>query len=371
MALALLLFDVLGEMVLTRSWGPGHFNRRATSKSGTSASVYRAARSSLPLFLVFPSICASETCAFTHLDHLLAPWMCADLAANSTKYCSEINFLCIHKKLRSKRLAPVLIKEVTRRCHQAGVFQAIYTGGAYLPTPVARCQYYHRSLDTKKLVNLGFSGVPRHKTLAGMIRENALPTQTQLPGLREMREEDVRSVHTLLRAYLSRFEMSPLFDEAEVKHQFVSGQGTGEPVNGRRKGQVIWSYVVEDPSTKEITDFFSLYHLPSTAIRQNQTIDAAYMYYYATSAAGALTKQPTTSSDVPAASWSSESSSERLQLKKRLVALIGDALIVAKNVRALSQCGLLCMCVKLTCQTTGPLRRLQRANALRQLTIHS
>ena len=28
----------------------------------------------------------------------------------------EINFLCVHKKLRSKRLAPVLIKEVTRRC---------------------------------------------------------------------------------------------------------------------------------------------------------------------------------------------------------------------------------------------------------------
>ena len=28
---------------------------------------------------------------------------------------AEINFLCVHKKLRTKRLAPVLIKEVTRR----------------------------------------------------------------------------------------------------------------------------------------------------------------------------------------------------------------------------------------------------------------
>src|ERR1700753_500186 len=34
----------------------------------------------------------------------------------SVLHCSEINFLCIHKKLRSKRLAPVLIKEITRRC---------------------------------------------------------------------------------------------------------------------------------------------------------------------------------------------------------------------------------------------------------------
>lgn len=28
---------------------------------------------------------------------------------------AEINFLCIHKKLRANRMAPVLIKEVTRR----------------------------------------------------------------------------------------------------------------------------------------------------------------------------------------------------------------------------------------------------------------
>ena len=29
--------------------------------------------------------------------------------------CAEINFLCVHKNLRAKRLAPVLIQEVTRR----------------------------------------------------------------------------------------------------------------------------------------------------------------------------------------------------------------------------------------------------------------
>lgn len=35
----------------------------------------------------------------------------------------EINFLCVHKKLRAKRLAPVLIKEVTRRVNRMGVWQ--------------------------------------------------------------------------------------------------------------------------------------------------------------------------------------------------------------------------------------------------------
>ena len=34
----------------------------------------------------------------------------------------EINFLCVHKKLRTKRLAPILIKEVTRRTNRRNVW---------------------------------------------------------------------------------------------------------------------------------------------------------------------------------------------------------------------------------------------------------
>ena len=40
-----------------------------------------------------------------------------------TKQIVEINFLCVHKKLRAKRLAPVLIKEITRRVNITGIFQ--------------------------------------------------------------------------------------------------------------------------------------------------------------------------------------------------------------------------------------------------------
>ncbi len=68
----------------------------------------------------------------------------------------EINFLCAHKKLRSKRLAPVLIKEITRRVNLRGVFQACYTAGAALPTPVATSKYFHRSLNLRKLVDIKF-----------------------------------------------------------------------------------------------------------------------------------------------------------------------------------------------------------------------
>lgn len=58
-----------------------------------------------------------------------------------TKNIVEINFLCVHKKLRSKRLAPVLIREITRKVNVEGIFQAIYTAGATLPKPVSSCRY--------------------------------------------------------------------------------------------------------------------------------------------------------------------------------------------------------------------------------------
>ena len=69
---------------------------------------------------------------------------------------AEINFLCVHSKLRTKRMAPVLIKEVTRRINLKGVWQAIYTAGKYIPTPISESNYFYRCINYKKLVDVSF-----------------------------------------------------------------------------------------------------------------------------------------------------------------------------------------------------------------------
>lgn len=161
---------------------------------------------------------------------------------------TEINFLCVHKKLRSKRLAPVLIKEITRQVHLKGVFQAIYTAGVVIPTPVSTCQYHHRLLNISKLLDTKFCYVPRSMTLARMMRVNRLPETTSIPGLREMEEKDIVKVNQLFSRYMKRFGMAPVFSVEEARHQFLSGSGTGDAGSGgpgRREGQVTWSYVVE------------------------------------------------------------------------------------------------------------------------------
>ncbi|KAF8263388.1 N-myristoyl transferase [Lactarius quietus] len=233
----------------------------------------------------------------------------------------EINYLCVHKKLRSKRLAPVLIKEITRQCHLKGIFQAIYTAGIVIPTPISTCRYYHRTLNIPKLVDVKFTYVPRDMTIARMIRQSKVPSTPSLmrSGLREMEERDVSAVAELFRRFMERFDMIPLFDEEDIRHQFLSGRGTGEreAPTGRRAGQVVWAYVVEHPETHAITDFFSFYTLPSTIVAhpRHSLLQAAYLYYYATDTAFV------------------QNADDLGLLKRRLTDLVGDAIVLADQAK--------------------------------------
>ncbi|KAF3941169.1 hypothetical protein ABW19_dt0207542 [Dactylella cylindrospora] len=228
---------------------------------------------------------------------------------NTQILCAEINFLCIHKKLRGKRLAPVLIREITRLSNLEGIWQGLYTGGAVLPTPVSSCRYYHRSLDWLKLHEVGFSPLPHKSTKAKQITRYALPSKTTTEGLREMEAKDVLPVKTLLDKYLQRFDMAPIFSEEEVEHWFLH-KGTSE--------RVIWTYVVEDPKDGRITDFFNFYCLESSVInnKKHDMIKAAYLFYYATETAFGDYK---------------DNDAMKKALKERLNQLINDALILAKQ----------------------------------------
>ncbi|KAK5123349.1 hypothetical protein LTR85_002780 [Meristemomyces frigidus] len=223
---------------------------------------------------------------------------------------SEINFLTIHRKLRSKRLAPVLIKEVTRRCYQNGVYQALYTAGTLLPTPISTCRYFHRSLDWEHLYKTGFSHMPPNSSELRQKLKYKLEAQPGTKGLRAMTREDVPGVRELLGRYLERFHLRQEFSEEEIEHWLCS----------QASKDVVWSYVVEQDG--KVTDFMSYYLLESTVLRgtRNETIRAAYLYYYATDAAF-----PSPTSPKPKAA------SLQATLKARLELLVHDALILAKQ----------------------------------------
>jgi len=181
----------------------------------------------------------------------------------------EINFLCVHKRLRDKRLAPVLIKEITRRVNLQNIWQAVYTAGRVLPKPIASCRYYHRSLNPKKLIDVGFSHLGSRMTIARTIKLYKLPEEPQCSGIRPLEPKDVPSACKLLNTYLSQFSVRQHFSNEEFAHWFLPRE------------DVMNSYVIENPTTHEISDLISFYTLPSTIIGNPtyKTLKAAYSYY--------------------------------------------------------------------------------------------
>lgn len=97
----------------------------------------------------------------------------------------------------------------------------------------------------------------------------------------------------------------------------------------------------QDPETHRITDCFSFYSLPSTAVKVKPLthIKAAYLFYYATTACPSCSDLGDGSIATPVSNWKEETEEERAVLKARLNALIGDALVLANNVRFSLECG--------------------------------
>lgn len=223
----------------------------------------------------------------------------------------EVNFLCVHKKLRSKRLAPVLIREVTRRVNLKNVWQALYTGGKVLPSPICTSRYYHRSLNWSKLYDVGFAFLEPGSTPAKEVAQYALPKENTLKGWRRMTKKDVPEVKSLLDDYLSRFDIAPIYTPEEIEHWFVN------PAQNPESTDIIVTYVVEEDGV--VTDMISYFGIQSTVLGEevkHENLNTAYSYYYATRAG--------ISSD-------GKEVVDESALKKRLTVLTQNALISSKN----------------------------------------
>lgn len=182
----------------------------------------------------------------------------------------EINFLCIHHSLRNKRLSPVLIKEITRRANLHNIYQAFYTGGLELPNKIIGGNYYHRPLNIPKLVEMDYIDPPNKISLKSYCKlYNTLDSLTL--NIRLLEEKDCIEVCKKLNEYNEKFKINIIFDYEEFNQKFLVNE----------KENIIYSYVVEN-NKGEITDFISLYYLPSQVKNNSKynEITKAYIYYY-------------------------------------------------------------------------------------------
>lgn len=184
----------------------------------------------------------------------------------------EINYLCVAKGLRSVRLAPLLIKEITRRVNRQDIWQATFTAGILIPRPVCKAQYYHRSLSPRKLIAIGFSYLPRRMTMTQAVLRAKVRDTISIPGFRPFDpKRDAKVVSKLLNRYNeANYRCYPTFRPVDVLHYFTMQE------------DIVQCFVVEDPQTGKVTDMMSYYCIPSSILHhpKYKWMKVAYCYYY-------------------------------------------------------------------------------------------
>ncbi|XP_012737000.2 glycylpeptide N-tetradecanoyltransferase 1 [Fundulus heteroclitus] len=187
----------------------------------------------------------------------------------------QVKFLCVHKKLRLKRMTPVLIRELKRRVNQQGLCQAVYTAGTVLPTPISSCSQWHRPLNPRKLMEINFPGLKQNMDLRRAQKFHRLPEVTKIKGLRPMTKEDASGIHSLLERNLCNFHLSPLLSPQEVEHWFLPKENVND------------TYVVEaDDGT--LSDLVSFYSVSSRVLNHpvHSGLRAACLLYVVCTATG-------------------------------------------------------------------------------------
>ena len=69
------------------------------------------------------------------------------------------NFLAVHKDLRNKRLAPIIIGEALRKSRSKGPSTALNTSFHSYPSPVVTCAPLNRFLKPEKCREIGYANV--------------------------------------------------------------------------------------------------------------------------------------------------------------------------------------------------------------------
>ncbi|XP_057682499.1 glycylpeptide N-tetradecanoyltransferase 1-like isoform X2 [Corythoichthys intestinalis] len=195
---------------------------------------------------------------------------------HTEKRMAQIKFLCVHKKLRLKRMTPVLIRELARRVRRQGVAQAAYAAAVVLPTPISSCRLWHRPLNLRKLTELQYPGIRADMPFQRALKFYRLPEDTKTAGLRPMTRNDIEKTRELLQANLSKFQLKANWSSEEIEHCFLPRE------------DVIDTYVVEVDGA--LTDVVSFYGISFKVLNHqlHSSLRAAHFFYVASDGSGDL-----------------------------------------------------------------------------------
>ena len=176
-----------------------------------------------------------------------------------------VDFLTIHTNLRNKRLAPVVIQELTRRANNDGIILAYYSATIQPSVPVVSCPFYIYPLNYSRLVDVGFWSKPdgsRLKTLATLHEK----VPNLINGWHRCSQTD--SLATILTNYARKHHLFRVLTSDDVQRWLAAGFRLYESNLGFL-GYNVLENVVLARSSESLREVFLLYLVPAT----NDSID--------------------------------------------------------------------------------------------------
>lgn len=171
---------------------------------------------------------------------------------------AEINFLCVHAKLRDKRLAQIIISEMMRRCRIHKMPVQFYTSHHTKPTPFATNGYKLRFLNTQRLLDCGITRTNATESYKQTIAKYKLPLRNgiEIQGTtRLMEKKDAAQVFKLWNIQQEKYKFRYKMTQEEILYYLLPREG------------ISYTWVIENPIDNpdgkkpkfEITDFYSVH----------------------------------------------------------------------------------------------------------------
>jgi len=195
----------------------------------------------------------------------------ARTARGTNRRTAVVNFLCLGREYRKKKLAPVMIREITERVNRKGIYKAVFTAGEKLPRALTTSRYYHKVIRKEGLIKKGFcdpediesEGTEGEICIEGDDLDTWAGSADRKNTLRRARADEVEKVCEMYRRKYSKLEMFCDFTPEQFRYYVCTREGVSACL------------VNEDA-----TEFVSLFFIDTRVVEGSGTIRTAYLYYY-------------------------------------------------------------------------------------------
>jgi len=175
---------------------------------------------------------------------------------------SMTNFLAIHRKLRGKKMANLMITEALRRNRANGYPIGFYHSANAMPTPFLTSRSCNRLILTDKLIDCRYASLPINTTRKEFAEKYKLPAKDKINikgTIRPMEPKDVNEVLRLYKLQCEKHAIHLVFTKEHIKHHMLP------------KPNIVMTYVVVDTTNKDkLTDFMSFTYFHQTILNKEE-----------------------------------------------------------------------------------------------------